>query len=365
MTPTTIEPTLAADEPLTRLDHYRLLGRSGLRVSPLCLGAMTFGTGWGWGADETTSRRLFDMYVDRGGNFIDTANMYTNGESETMLGTFLQDRRDRFVLATKYTLSMDPTDPNAGGNHRKNLTHALEASLRRLKTDCIDLYWVHAWDERTPTEELMRALDDAVRAGKILYVGVSDFPAWKVAQANTLAELRGWSPFIALQIEFSLVQRTVERDLIPMAREFNLGVTPWSPLGGGVLTGKYSRKDLEALDDQERRQSEEGGRAVKLTERKIRIVEALMDVAAEIGRPAAQVALNWLIQKPGVVSPIIGARKPEQLEDNLACLDFALEEEHLRKLDEASEIELGFPHDFLQRDGIRQIRDGETTIAYP
>ena len=365
MTQTSIEPARTESGTLTRLDHYRLLGRSGLRVSPLCLGAMTFGPGWGWGADEATSRGLFDRYADRGGNFVDTANMYTNGESETMLGSFLQGRRDRFVLATKYTLSMDPADPNAGGNHRKNLTHALEASLKRLQTDCIDLYWVHAWDERTPTEELMRALDDAVRSGKILYVGVSDFPAWKVAQANTLAELRGWSPFIALQIEYSLVQRTVERDLMPMAREFNLGVTPWSPLGGGVLTGKYSRKDLDELDEEERRRAEDGGRAVRLTERKVRIIEALLEVAGEVDRPAAQVALNWLLQKPGVVSPIIGARKPEQLEDNLACLDFILDEGHQRRLDDASAIEPGFPHDFLQRDGIRKIRDGETRIAYP
>jgi len=353
---------MTATNHLTQLDHYRLLGRSGLRVSPLCLGAMTFGTSWGWGADEPTSRRLLDIYADRGGNFIDTANMYTNGESESLLGKFLEGRRDRFVIATKYSLSTDHSDPNAGGNHRKNLTHALEASLKRLRTDCIDLYWVHAWDGRTPMDELMRALDDAVRAGKVMYIGVSDYPAWKVAEANTLADLRGWSPFVALQIEYSLVQRTVERDLIPMALSFDLAVTPWAPLGGGVLTGKYSRKDLESLDEDQRKQAEEGGRAVKLTERKIEIVEALMKVAEQVGRPPAQIALNWLLQKPGVTSPIIGARKPEQLEDNIASLEFTLSDAHMRTLDEASAIEPGFPHDFLQRDGIRRIIDGETQI---
>src|SRR5919199_5407511 len=239
-------------EKLTELNHYRLLGRSRLRVSPLCLGTMTFGTEAGWGADKQESQKVFDLYVDRGGNFIDTADAYTSGTSETYLGEFIQSRREQLVLATKYTCNTRQGDPNAGGNHRKNMIQSVEASLKRLKTDYIDLYWLHMWEFRTPVEEVMRAFDDLVRAGKVLYIGVSDTPAWKVSQANMLADLRGWTPLIGLQIEYSLVERTVERDLIPMARELNIGVVPWSPLGGGVLTGKYSRANQpEAKDNLE------------------------------------------------------------------------------------------------------------------
>ncbi|WP_343715635.1 aldo/keto reductase, partial [Inquilinus sp.] len=227
------------------LDHYRLLGRSGLRVSPLALGAMTFGTDWGWGADEAEVRRIVDAYVDRGGNFIDTANQYTEGTSERLVGKFAADRRDRLVIATKYTLPLRHGDPNAGGNHRKSLVRSVESSLQRMRTDYIDLLYLHAWDFTTPVEEILRAMDDVVRAGKVLYVAISDAPAWQVARMQTIADLRGWSPLIALQIEYSLIERTVERDLIPMARELGLGVIPWSPLASGVLTGKYGRADLE------------------------------------------------------------------------------------------------------------------------
>ncbi len=215
----------------TTLDTYRLLGRSGLRVSPLALGAMTFGTDWGWGADERDARRIFDAYVDRGGNFIDTANQYTNGTSERFVGEFAADRRERLVIATKYTMMTRPGDPNAGGNHRKSMVRSVEESLKRLKI-----------------QEIMRAMDDLVRAGKVLYAGISDTPAWQVARMQTIADLRGWSPLIALQIEYSLIERTVERDLIPMARELGLGVIPWSPLASGVLTGKYTRADLQVTD---------------------------------------------------------------------------------------------------------------------
>ncbi len=228
-----------------QLDRYRLLGRSGLRVSPLCLGTMTFGTEWGWGADRETSRAIFNAYAERGGNFIDTANFYTKGTSERLVGECMADARERFVLATKFTLNMRPGDPNAGGNHRKCMIQSVEASLRRLNTDYIDLYWLHAWDGTTPVDEVMRGLDDLVRAGKILYVAVSDTPAWKIAQCNTLAELRGWSRFIALQVEYNLALRDVERDLVPMAIELGLGVLPWSPLASGLLSGKYTRADLE------------------------------------------------------------------------------------------------------------------------
>ena len=230
---------------------YHLLGKSGLRVSELCLGAMTFGEEWGWGASKEECRKIFNAYVDAGGNFIDTANKYTEGTSEKYIGEFIADDRDRFVLATKYTSNTRRGDPNAGGNHRKNMIQSLEASLRRLNTDYIDLYWVHAWDPLTPIEEMMRALDDMVRAGKILYIGVSDAPAWIVSQANTLANLKGWTEFTGLQIEYSLIERTPERELLPMADTLNIGVTAWSPLGGGVLTGKYNKSNREEGQQQQ------------------------------------------------------------------------------------------------------------------
>lgn len=349
----------------TQLDHYRLLGRSGLRVSPLCLGTMTFGTDWGWGSDRDTSRAIFDRYVEAGGNFIDTANFYTNGTSESMLADFIAAERERLVVATKYTLNMKVGDPNAGGNHRKNMVQAVEASLKRLKTDYIDLYWLHAWDYTTPVDEVMRAFDDLVRAGKVLYIGSSDMPAWKVSQCNTMAELMGWTRFVALQIVYSLTKRDVERDLVPMGVELGLGVLPWSPLDGGVLTGKYSREDIEKA--QARREGGEdpfdsANRMVNLTEEKLRVVDELRNVATAIERTPAQVALNWLLTRPGVVSPIIGARTMNQLEDNLASLDFAIPNENLQRLNKVSRIELGFPHDFLVSPGMKRIIHGNAEI---
>ncbi|MGH8089609.1 MAG: aldo/keto reductase, partial [Stenotrophomonas sp.] len=222
----------------TALNHYRLLGRSGLRVSPLSLGTMTFGADWGWGADAAEAARIFDAYVERGGNFIDTAVNYTNGSAERILGGLIKDKRERIVLATKFTMAREAGNPNAGGNHRLNLVCSVETSLRQLDTDRIDLLYLHAWDFTTSPEEVMRALDDLVRAGKVLYLGICNTPAWRVAQMQTLADLRGWSPFVALQIEYSLLERTVEHELMPMAEALGLGVLPWSPLGGGVLTGK-------------------------------------------------------------------------------------------------------------------------------
>ena len=221
--------------------RYRLLGKSGLRVSELCLGTMTFGEDWGWGSSKDESRQVLDAFLEAGGNFIDTANVYTNGTSETLLGEFLKGDRDRAVLATKYTNAMPGTDPNAGGNQRKNMMRSVEASLKRLQTDYIDLYWLHIWDKMTPIEEVMRAFDDLVRQGKILHAGVSDMAAWAVARANTLAELRGWTPFVGLQIEYSLIERTVERELLPMAEALGLGVTAWSPLAGGRPHGQVRR----------------------------------------------------------------------------------------------------------------------------
>jgi aryl-alcohol dehydrogenase-like predicted oxidoreductase len=330
--------------------RYKLLGRSGLRVTEICLGAMTFGEEWGWGAAKEESKKIFDAYVNAGGNFIDTANRYTEGTSEKFVGEFIASERESFVVATKYTLFMRHGDPNSAGNHRKNMVQSLEASLKRLKTDYIDLYWVHAWDFITPVEEVMRALDDMVRAGKVLYVGVSDTPAWIISRANTLAMLRGWTPFVGLQIEYSLIERTPERDLLPMARALDIAVTPWAPLGGGMLTGKYHPK--RAKESEAKRMAPESAR---LKERNMRIAEEVVKIAGEIGCSPAQVAINWVRQKEGVMIPIVGARKVSQIEDNLKSLDFRLEEEHIRRLNEISRIELGFPHEFLNRDYIKNL----------
>lgn len=345
------------------LDRYRLLGRSGLRVSPLSLGAMTFGTDWGWGADEKESRRIFDTYVDRGGNFIDTASVYTGGTSEQMVGAFAKGKRDRLVLATKYTCATTKGDPNSGGNHRKNMVQTVEQSLRRMGVDAIDLLYAHAWDGTTPVEEIMRAFDDLVRAGKVHYVGISDTPAWQVSRMQMLADLRGWSPFVALQIEYNLVQRTVERDLIPMARELGLGVIPWSPLSSGVLTGKYSEKDLgpaEATEQGTRRNVAvaNGG----LSERGLRLADVVRGVARELGHTPAQVAIAWTLLNDAVTSPILGARTTAQLEDNLGALDVVIPEALRERLDAASAVEPGFPHDFLAVPLTREVMFGGTTI---
>lgn len=327
--------------------NYRLLGHSGLRVSEFSLGTMTFGEEWGWGAARDEAKKIYDAYRNAGGNFIDTANIYTNGESERLVGEFMEGHRQEVVLATKYTNAAAGNDPNAGGNQRKSMMQAIEASLKRLKTDYIDLYWLHIWDKLTPVEEVMRAFDDLVRQGKVLYAGVSDAPAWWVAQANTLAALRGWTPFIGLQIEYSLIERTVERELIPMAKALNLGLVAWSPLSGGVLTGKYNN-GRPAGDS---RYSGEMMRGfLPERERQDRTVAALRKVSEEAGRPLAQVALAWLRYRDIPVIPIIGARKLSQFEDNLASLTLSLTPEQVKTLDEASHIELGFPHDFYRRE---------------
>jgi aryl-alcohol dehydrogenase-like predicted oxidoreductase len=329
--------------------RYRLLGRSGLRVSEMCLGTMTFGEDWGWGSSQDESRQILDAFFEAGGNFIDTANIYTNGTSEALLGEFLKGGRDRAVLATKYTNAMPGADPNAAGNQRKSMMRAVEASLKRLRTDYIDLYWLHIWDRITPLEEVMRAFDDLVRQGKILHAGVSDMAAWAVARANTLAEMRGWTPFVGLQIEYSLVERTVERELLPMAEALGLGVTAWSPLGGGILTGKYgagqaqgSRYDTEMMKPY-----------MRADDRTDTVVEAVRAVAREVGRSPAQVALAWLRQRPVPVIPIVGARRLEQFRDNLASLDLRLDEAQVGRLDAASRVEPGFPHDFYDMDMVK------------
>jgi aryl-alcohol dehydrogenase-like predicted oxidoreductase len=326
---------------------YRLMGNSGLRVSELALGAMTFGTK-GWGVDQAESRKVYDGFREAGGNFIDTANVYSEGRSETFLGEFMQGERERIVLATKYTGKTRGRDVNAAGNSRKNMMDSVHASLERLGTDYIDLYWVHARDFTTPIEEVMRGLDDLVRQGKVLYVGVSDTPAWEVSRANAIAELRGWSAFVGLQIRYSLLDRTAERDLLPMARALDLSVTPWDTLGSGILTGKYNR-DAGAKG----RASLRGG----LLPRQLEIAAEVVAVADEIGRSPAQVALRWVLGGNGVIVPLVGARTRLQLDDNLGCLDFELSSDQRERLETASEIELGFPHDFLQERMPRGVED--------
>jgi aryl-alcohol dehydrogenase-like predicted oxidoreductase len=330
--------------------RYKLLGRSGLRVSELCLGAMTFGEEWGWGASKDESRRIFDAYVERGGNFVDTANRYTDGTSEKWVGEMIAAERASFVLATKYTLAMHPEDPSWAGNHRKNMVQALEASLKRLGTDYVDLYWLHAWDYLTPIDEVMRAFDDLVRAGKILYAGISDAPAWIVSASNVMADLRGWTPFVGLQIEYSLIERTVERELLPMARHFDLAVLAWSPLGSGLLTGKYAR-----LEDGGKKGQRLSAGSRRLTERNLAIARETKAVAEQLGCTSAQVAINWLRAKPGVVIPMLGARSVAQMEENLAALDVSLPADAVARLDAASAIEHGFPHEFLGLDSIKDI----------
>ena len=327
--------------------RYRLLGNSGLRVSEAALGTMTFGEDWGWGSSKDEARKVYDAFREAGGNFVDTANLYTNGTSEALLGEFMQGHRQSVVLATKYSNAAPGTDPNAAGNQRKNMVQAVEASLKRLRTEYLDLYWVHIWDQITPVEEVMRGLDDLVRQGKVLYAGISDAPAWWIAQANTLASLRGWSPFVGLQIEYSLIERTVERELIPMAKALNVGVTAWSPLASGVLTGKYHGR---GSSEQGRLSSDMMKDFRPEQQRADRVVAAVKSVSDEIGRSMAQVALAWLRYRPVPVIPIIGARKLSQLHDNLASLDLTLTSGQVGALDEASQIDLGFPYELYAKD---------------
>jgi aryl-alcohol dehydrogenase-like predicted oxidoreductase len=332
--------------------NYRLFGRSGLRVSELALGTMTFGTDWGWGADRDECRKMFDCYAEAGGNFVDTANNYTNGASERIVGELVAADRDHFVVATKYSLSTRPDDPNAGGNHRKNLVRALEASLERLGTDHVDLLWVHMWDGMTPVDEVVRALDDLVRAGKVLYVGASDTPAWAVARAVTMAELRGWAAFCGLQVPWSLADRSVENELLPLAAALDLAVTPWGVLESGELTGKYLAPDGRPSRS----------RPEHVSPRVNDLAREVVAVAAELGRPPAQVAINWVRQQETgcPVIPIVGARSAAQLADNLGCLELALTAEQLARLTAASAFQPGFPRSFLESDHVRGLVFGIT-----
>jgi aryl-alcohol dehydrogenase-like predicted oxidoreductase len=331
------------------LNHYVTLGRSGLRVSPFCLGGMTFGEDLGWGSSVKDSEAIMDRFIERGGNFIDTANVYTKGHSEKIIGDHLgrhPNQRHRVVIATKFFGNIFPGDPNGGGAGRKSLLAACDESLRRLQTDYIDLYWMHAWDRMTPIEETMQALNDLVRAGKVRYVGFSDTPAWKVTQAQLLAQFHGWAPLIALQIEYSLLERTVEGELTPMARELGLGVTPWSPLKSGVLSGKYTRENAGKV------QADRGPWVMSaLNDKAYAVIDEIIKVAKSLGTTPARVALAWVQAQPGVTSTIIGARTLQQLDDNLAALDVKLAPEHLTALAEVSKPVLNFPAAFVANVG--------------
>jgi aryl-alcohol dehydrogenase-like predicted oxidoreductase len=352
------------------LTHYITLGRSGLRVNPLCLGTMTFGTDWGWGAAEDTARVIFNRYVEAGGVFLDTADGYTNGKSEEMVGKFVRERglRDRVAIATKFTFSSEPGNPNAGGNGRKNIYRALEGSLRRLQTDYVDLYWLHAWDTITPVEEVVSTLNDLVRTGKIRHYGFSDTPAWYAARAYTLAEREGKERPIALQLEYSLVERNIEREHVPVAQELGLALCPWSPLAGGFLSGKYKREGNTGGGEGRIEWMKGSDHPVfqrmaewRYTERNWRILGALLDVAKQMNKTAAQVALNWVATQPGITSTIIGATKLAQLEDNLAAVEFTIPEELRSRLDETSAIEAAHPYVFFGQPFQGMISGGVST----
>lgn len=335
-----------------RLNEYVTLGRSGLLVSPLCLGTMTFGTEWGWGAEEDISKSLFDRYIEAGGNFIDTADGYTGGKSEQLVGKFIAERslRDRTVVATKFTFSAEPGNPNAGGNGRKNIYRALEGSLRRLNTDYVDLYWLHAWDMITPVEEVLSTLNDLVRAGKVRYYGFSDTPAWYVARAQTLAEKEGKERLIALQLEYSLVERNIEREHVPAAQELGIGICPWSPLASGFLTGKYKRNGNGGLGEGrlEKMKDNENPGFAKFNPHNWKVLDVVLEVAKQLERSPAQIALNWAVTQPGITSTILGASKLTQLEDNLDALDFTVPAELRKRLDEVSAPASVHPYMFFE-----------------
>ncbi len=331
--------------------RYRLFGRSGLRVSELALGTMTFGDAWGWGAPPEDARKIFDAFAEAGGNFIDTACNYTDGQSEELVGEFTESDRGHFVIATKYTLTSRPDDPNAGGNHRKNMVQTLERSLSRLRTDHVDVLWLHMWDETTPVEEILRAMDDLVRAGKVLHVGFSDTPAWVVSQAVAIADLRGWTRPVAVQGPYSLADRGIERDILPMARTLGLAATLWGVLEGGVLTGKY---DDGGGPDAQRYEGEQG-------ETELRLGREVRAIASELGRTPAQVAIDWVRQQDrGTLIPILGARTEAQIHDDLGSLEFELSAEVMARLDAANRVDPGFPHSFLASSGVRRLIFGDT-----
>jgi len=360
-----------------QLDSYYLLGRTGLRVSRLALGTMTFGTKlgdteFGWGSDKETARQVFDAYADAGGNFFDTADLYTNGTSEAWLGEFIAERglRDKAVIATKFTYNAEPGNPNAGGNGRKNILRAVEGSLKRLGTDYIDVYYLHTWDRMTPAEELMRTFDDLVRSGKVRHVGLSDVPAWYASRAQAIAEFRGYEPVSSLQLEYSLTERNIEREHTALATESGIGITAWSPLASGLLSGKY-RPSEDGGSGDGRLEAIKGSAVAsiasfqKFTERNWKIVAELEAVAKEMGRDMAQVALNWVANRPGVASVILGATRVSQLEANMAALSFDIPPELSARLDAASAPDPVFPYTFFENGQQKGITGGVTVGAKP
>ena len=323
---------------------YKLLGRSGLKVSELCLGTMGFGTEGGWGADKETSFKIMESFAEADGNFLDTANIYKLGTSEKIIGEFISSRdRDYWVIATKYSLKDNETNVNASGNNRKNMMRSVEESLKRLKTDFIDILYLHIWDDLTPIDEVMRGLDDLIKQGKVIYAAISDTPAWIVSKGNTIAELMGWSQFVALQVEYSLLQRTPERDLIPMTKHFDMTLTPWAPLAGGALTGKYLRGDKGRIKEGSNR----------LNENSQRITKEVIAVAEKLGVQPSHVALKWTMQQGYSSIPIVGATKLSQLAENLKTIDVVIPDGDMQRLDEASKIDLGFPGNFYKEEGVK------------
>jgi aryl-alcohol dehydrogenase-like predicted oxidoreductase len=324
--------------------QYKLLGNSGLRVSELCLGTMGFGTESGWGIDEAHSFEILEHFANAGGNFLDTANRYSNGSSEKILGNFISSKdRDQFVIATKYALYDNTNHPNASGNSRKNMMRSVEASLKRLQTDFIDIFYLHIWDHTTPMEEILRGFDDLITQGKILYPAISDTAAWRVSAANTYAQQNGMQPFAALQIEYSLLQRTAEHELLPMAKHYGMTLAPWAPLAGGALTGKYLKGDKGRI----------GAASVRLNERAQSITKVVMEIADEIGTTASNVALQWTRQQGIECIPIVGATKLSQLEDNLGVINLQLTAEHIEQLNTISAIPQIFPNTFFNEDAVK------------
>lgn len=315
-----------------------------MKVSELCLGTMGFGTEAGWGADKQASFQIIEAFANAGGNFLDTANIYKLGTSEKIIGEFISNTdRDYWVIATKYSLKDNNTNPNASGNNRKNMMRSVEESLKRLQTEFIDVLYLHIWDDLTPIDEILRGIDDLIRQGKVNYAAISDTPAWIVSKGNTMAELMGWSQFIALQIEYSLLQRSPERDLIPMAKHYGMTVTPWAPLAGGALTGKYLRGDKGRIKEGSNR----------LNENSQRITKEVMAIAEKLGVEPSHVALKWTMQQGYSSIPIVGATKLNQLAENLKVIDVTIPDEDMKRLDEASAIDLGFPGNFYKEEGVR------------
>jgi len=347
---------------------YYTLGNSGLKVSRLALGAMTFGTEWGWGTDKTAARALFDTYVEAGGNFFDTADAYTGGTSETWLGAFIAERglRDKAVISTKFSMNLEGPDPNTGGNGRKNIVRALDASLKRLGTDYVDLYILHCWDRLTPPEEVMRTLDDLVRAGKVRHVGLSDVPAWYASRAQAVAEFRGFEPISTLQLEYSLVERNIEHEFVPFGTRHGAGIMVWSPLGSGLLSGKYHSGDARKVSGRlETVRGTTNPGFQKFNDRNWAIVAELEKVSAMLGRSMAQVALNWVATQPGVASTIIGATRVEQLQDNLGALDFEISTELRARLELVSRPVVPFPYSFFGSEIQGGISGGATIGSKP